>query len=131
MASLFTKIINREIPADIIYEDENYLAFLDIEPIQPGHVLVVPKKEIDYLFDMPEKDYLDYFKKVKEIAQIMKEKINCKRICVIVEGYAIPHVHIHLVPTNHPDDLKKEKIKFTPAEGENYFKKYLEKLKIN
>jgi len=131
MASLFTKIINREIPADIIYEDENYLAFLDIEPIQPGHVLVVPKKEIDYLFDMPEKDYLDYFKKVKEIAQIMKEKINCKRICIIVEGYSISHVHTHLVPTNHPDDLKKEKIKFTPAEGENYFKKYLEKLKIN
>ena len=131
MASLFTKIINREIPADIIYEDENYLAFLDIEPIQPGHVLVVPKKEIDYLFDMPEKDYLDYFKKVKEIAQIMKEKINCKRICVIVEGYSIEHVHIHLVPTNHPDDLKKKKINFTPRESENYFKEYLEKLKIN
>jgi len=133
MSSVFTKIINREIPANIIYEDENFISFLDIHPISLGHVLVIPKfknnSEIDYLFDMDDEEYNSLMLKSKMIAKKLKEKLNCKRLCVIVEGYAVAHVHVHLIPTNHEDDLKKENRNFAP--DKNYFKEYEEKLKMN
>ncbi len=106
--SIFTKIINKEIPAKIVWESETHLAFLDIKPIQDGHTLVIPKKEVDYIFDMDESDYVDLMLASKEVAKLLKSKLGCARVCVIVEGYAIPHTHVHLIPTNSEDDLKKE-----------------------
>ncbi len=106
--SLFTKIINREIEAKIVWESETHLAFLDIKPIQDGHTLVIPKKEGDYIFDMEENDYIDLMLASKEVAKLLKAKLDCARVCVIVEGYAVPHAHVHLIPTNSEDDLKKE-----------------------
>lgn len=108
MQSLFTKIVSREIPAYIIWEDNKHLAFLDINPIQKGHVLVIPKRQSDYVFDMSDTDYTELMLASKKVAQIIKDKIQCKRVCVMVEGYAIEHVHVHLIPTNTEDDLKKE-----------------------
>lgn len=106
--NIFGKIISREISAKIIWENETHLAFLDIQPIQDGHTLVIPKKCTDYIFDMNDEDYIDLMLASKEVAKLLKEKLSCKRVCVIVEGYAVPHTHVHLIPTNSDADLKKE-----------------------
>ena len=102
MASIFTKIINREIPADIFYEDEKYIAILDIAPIRDGHILVIPKKEVDYIFDLSDEEYLDLMICSKKIALILenklKEKLNILRIAIVTEGLQVPHVHVHLIP---------------------------------
>ena len=102
MASIFTKIINREIPGDIFYEDDKYVAILDINPIRDGHVLVIPKKEIDYIFDLDDQEYLELMSVSKKIARILedklKEKINVSRVAIVVEGLQVPHVHVHLIP---------------------------------
>ena len=120
MKELFNKIITREIPAHIIWEDDKHLAFLDIKPIQKGHALVIPKKQTDYLFAMSDADYIDLMLASKKVANFIKDKIDCKRVCVIVEGYAVPHTHIHLIPTNTEKDLKKEdRLRSVP---DNYFK---------
>ncbi len=108
MQDLFKKIVTREIPAHIIWENETHLAFLDIKPIQSGHTLVIPKKQVDYLFDMSNKEYIDLMLAVKDVAKILKDKTECSRVCIMVEGYAVPHVHVHLIPTNSDQDLKKE-----------------------
>lgn len=108
MASIFTKIINNEIPGHKIYEDEYVCAILDINPIQKGHVLVIPKQEVDQLFELDEKMFDHMMHRVRYLAQVIKAKLDCKRVCVFVEGYAVPHVHVHLVPTNHPDDFDKK-----------------------
>ena len=108
MQDLFLKIISREIPAHIIWESETHIAFLDIKPIKPGHTLVVPKKKKDYMFDMPDQDYIDLLVAAKEVAIILKEKLGCKRVAMAVEGFAIPHVHIHLVPVNFGNELNPE-----------------------
>ncbi len=108
MQNLFLKIISREIPAHIIWENETHLAFLDIKPIQKGHTLVIPKKQIDYIFDMSSKEYTELMLAAKEVAILLKNKFECARVCIMVEGYAIPHTHIHLIPTNSDQDLKKE-----------------------
>lgn len=105
---IFNKIISREIPAHIIWETDTHLAFLDINPIQPGHALVIPKKQEDYIFEIDDKDYTDLWLAAKEVAKLLKQKLNCTRVCVIVEGYAVPHTHIHLIPTNGDQDLKKD-----------------------
>lgn len=106
--NIFEKIISREIPAKIIWESETHLAFLDVKPIQDGHTLVIPKKCTDYIFDMNDKEYIDLMLASREVAKLLKEKLSCKRVCVIVEGYAVPHTHVHLIPTNSEEDLKKE-----------------------
>jgi histidine triad (HIT) family protein len=108
MQDIFNKIVTREIPAYIIWESETHLAFLDLKPIQPGHTLVIPKKQIDYIFDMSDAEYTNLWLAAKEVAKLLKSKLEVKRVCVIVEGYAVPHVHIHLIPTNSDQDLKKE-----------------------
>lgn len=105
---IFNKIISREIPAHIIWESDKPLAFLDINPIQPGHTLLVPKRGIDYVFDMNDQDYTDLWLAAKEVAKILKDKLKAKRIAVAVEGFAVPHAHIHLVPVNHGNELNPE-----------------------
>ncbi len=102
MSSIFTKIINREIEADIFYEDEKYIAFLDINPVRDGHLLVVPKKEIDYIFDLNDEEYLELMSISKKIGIMLenklKEKLNILRVAIVIEGLQVPHVHVHLIP---------------------------------
>jgi histidine triad (HIT) family protein len=110
MSTIFTKIINEEIPGYKIYEDEDVCAFLDINPMQKGHTLVVPKIEVDDLFELDEQDYVTLMTATRDIARMMKQKLNCQRVCVIVEGYEVPHAHIHLIPTNGPNDFDKKNV---------------------
>ena len=127
MQDIFLKIISREIPAHIIWESDTHVAFLDMCPIQEGHTLVMPKKQIDYIFDMESDDYINLMLAAKEVAKILKDKLKCKRVCVMVEGYAVPHAHIHLIPTNSENDLKKEdRLKEVTTD---YFEKVLKRLK--
>ncbi len=117
MSSIFTKIISGEIPGYKIYEDEYVCAILDINPIQKGHVLVIPKQEADQLFELDEVMFDKMMHRVRYMAQVMKGKLDCKRVCVFVEGYGVPHVHVHLVPTNKPEDFDKALVyKATEAE---------------
>ncbi len=102
---IFCKIVKGEIPAVKIWEDEKHLAFLDVNPVNPGHTLIIPKKHNDYLFDLNDEEYNKLMLDAKKIAQLLKEKINPERIGVIVEGFAVPHVHVHLVPINHGGEL--------------------------
>lgn len=117
MASIFSKIIKGEIPSYKVAEDEKHYAFLDINPVQPGHTLVVPKKEEDYIFEMSDKDYSDLHLFAKKVAKAMKKALPCSRISEAVVGLEVPHVHIHLVPINTEADLNfKEKKHLTPDE---------------
>ena len=100
MASIFTKIIHRELPAYIIDENERFIAFLDINPLRLGHTLVVPKIEVDYIFDLSEKDYSDLFSFANRIAKKIKQNVDCNRIGMSVVGLEVPHAHIHLIPIN-------------------------------
>lgn len=118
MASIFTKIINREIPAQIVAEDENYIAFLDIMPLVKGHVLVVPKQEISYIFDMEPELLTGLHLFSQKVAKAMDKKIKCTRIGVAVIGLEVPHVHIHLVPLRTVEDINftRPKLKLTSEE---------------
>jgi histidine triad (HIT) family protein len=118
MASIFTKIINREIPGHIIAEDENNIAFLDIMPLVKGHVLVVPKKEVDYIFDMASEDLTALHLFAQKVAKAMDRTIKCTRIGVAVIGLEVPHVHIHLVPLKTMDDINftRPKLKLSQEE---------------
>jgi histidine triad (HIT) family protein len=118
MASIFSKIINDEIPAYKILENENFLAFLDIFPLAKGHVLVIPKKEIDYLFDISSDDYGELWKFAQQVAKAMDKVIDCKRIGVAVIGLEVPHAHIHLVPLNNVSDINFERPKLSFSEEE-------------
>lgn len=118
MSSVFTKIINREIPANIIAEDDRYIAFLDINPLVNGHVLVVPKKEVDYIFDMADEELAGLHLFAKKVAGAMKQAIDCKRIGVAVIGLEVPHVHVHLVPLNNMQDINFTKPKLNPTQEE-------------
>lgn len=115
MVSIFSKIVSGEIPSFKVAEDENHLAFLDIFPLQYGHVLVIPKKETDYLFDLATDEYLELFRFAKKVAKAMDEVIVCERIGVAVIGLEVPHTHIHLVPLNNVEDINFErpKLKFS------------------
>jgi histidine triad (HIT) family protein len=96
--SIFTKIIKGEIPAEKVYEDGENIAFLTIQPIQPGHTLVVPKKQIDHLWDLPDEDYQSLMTATKKVASRLREILGKKRVGVKVEGFEINHAHIHLIP---------------------------------
>lgn len=102
MSSIFTKIINREIPSDIFYEDEKYIAILDINPVRDGHILVIPKKETGYIFDLGNEEYLELMTTAKKVAGLLTEKLkgklNFSKIAMLVEGLEVEHVHIHLIP---------------------------------
>ncbi len=115
MSSIFSKIVNGDIPAFKVAEDENHLAFLDIFPLAKGHVLVIPKKETDYIFDINSDDYLALWQFSQKVAKAMDKVIPCKRIGVAVIGLEVPHVHIHLVPINNVSDINFErpKLKFS------------------
>ncbi len=115
MASIFTKIIKREIPGHIIAEDEHYIAFLDINPLVLGHALVVPKQEIDYIYDLDDDTIAGIHVFAKKVAVAIKKAISCKRIGVAVIGLEVPHAHIHLVPMNRTDDLNFTRPKLTPS----------------
>ena len=111
--SLFSKIVNGDIPAYKVAEDESHLAFLDIYPLAYGHVLVIPKKQIDYIFDMDSDEYLALFRFTKKVAKAMDDVIFCERIGIAVIGLEVPHVHIHLVPLNNVSDINFEKDKLS------------------
>lgn len=118
MATIFTKIIRGEIPCYKIAEDENYFAFLDINPLAEGHTLVVPKKEIDYLFDLEDRDLAGMMVFAKKVAARIREAVPCQRIGVAVIGLDVPHAHIHLVPLREGGDLdfSRPKLKLSPEE---------------
>ncbi len=118
MASIFTKIIKGEFSSYKIAENENYYAFLDINPIVKGHTLVVPKKEVDYIFDLEDDIIAGMNVFAKKIAIAIKKVIDCKRVGVLVLGLEVPHAHIHLIPFNHETELniKNPKLKFSNEE---------------
>jgi len=118
MASIFTKIINGEIPSYKIAEDEKHYAFFDINPLAKGHTLVVPKKEVDYIFDLSDEEIADLNIFAKKVALAIEKNVECKRIGIAVIGLEVPHVHIHLVPINGVTDIdfSKEKLKLTDEE---------------
>ncbi len=116
MPTIFTKIVNGEIPSHKIAEDENCFAFLDINPLVDGHVLVIPKKEVDYLFDLDPDTYNQLWIFAKKIAAAIEKAVHCKRIGVAVIGLEVPHAHIHLVPLNNMNDINFSKPKLHPTQ---------------
>ena len=118
MASIFTKIINGEIPTYKIAENDKFLAFLDVFPLVHGHVLVVPKKETDYIFDIDDTDLAEMIIFAKKVAKAIKLAVPCKRIGVSVIGLEVPHAHIHLVPMNTADDVNFTRPKIKPTQEE-------------
>jgi len=127
MASIFTKIVEGEIPAYKVAEDENYLAFLDIFPLAKGHVLVIPKKEVDYLFDLDDELYAGLQLFAKRVAVALKKAIPCKKVGVAVLGLEVPHAHIHLVPMQNEKDINFSNPKLKLPEEE--FKAIVEKIR--
>ena len=105
MSSVFSQIINRKIPSNIVFENEDYIAFMDIMPIQKGHVLVVPKLEVDNIFDLPLDIYNGLFSFARQVSFAMQKVIDCKRIGISVIGFEVPHAHIHLIPINSINDM--------------------------
>ena len=115
MSSIFTRIINREIPGYIVAEDERYIAFLDINPLVLGHTLVVPKKEVDFIFDLDDDTLAGLNVFAKKVAHAIKKAVPCKRIGVAVIGLEVPHTHVHLVPMNTMGDLNFTRSKLSPS----------------
>jgi histidine triad (HIT) family protein len=103
--SIFTKIIKGEIPCHKVYEDDKTLAFLDIDPLLPGHVLVVPKNQIDHVDDLPDDDYVALFATVKKVAKRVKEVMQSERAVIVVMGYDVPHAHVHVLPCDKSRDF--------------------------
>lgn len=118
MASIFTKIINREIPGYIVAEDENNIGILDINPLVSGHTLVIPKNEVDYYYDLSEAEYESLNRFSKKLAIAIKSVIPCLRIGVAVVGLEVPHTHIHLIPLNSMGDINFNRPKLKLSEEE-------------
>ena len=118
MSSIFTKIINGEIPCYKIAEDENHIAFLDAMPLVKGHTLVVPKKEVDLIFDLESEEFKNLWGFAQKVAQKVGDAIPCIRVGIAVVGIEVPHAHIHLVPLDSMQDLNfgNERLKLTPEE---------------
>lgn len=127
MKSLFTKIIEGEIPSYKIDEDDKFFAFLDINPLTEGHVLIVPKQQTDYYFDLPDELLKEMTVYSKKIANAIRKSIRCKRVGIMIMGFDVPHAHLHLIPINVTKDMDitKPRLKLTPEE----FKKIAEKIK--
>lgn len=106
--SIFTKIINGEIPSHKIYEDERTYAFLDISPAQPGHTLVIPKAQVDHLDDLTDADYQAVMATAKRLMKHLKTSLGTARVCMKVEGFDVPHAHVHLIPCNNGEEFRHE-----------------------
>ncbi|MEN9296115.1 HIT family protein [Aquirufa novilacunae] len=115
MSTIFTKIVNKEIPCYLIKEDDRFLAFLDVMPLVEGHVLVIPKQEVDYIFDLEPELLGDLMKFAQTIAPAIKKAIPCKRVGVAVIGLEVPHAHVHLVPMNRMLDINFSQEKMKPS----------------
>lgn len=127
MASIFTKIVNGEIPCYKIAEDKDYFAFLDINPVQKGHVLVIPKQEVDYIFDLEPNTLGGLHMFAQRVAKAIKKAIPCKKVAVVVLGLEVPHAHIHLIPMNSESDVRfTNKMELTQDE----FKAIAEKISM-
>jgi histidine triad (HIT) family protein len=118
MASIFSRIVTGEFEAYKVAEDDKYLAILDINPLAPGHVLVIPKTEVDYLFDMDDDMYQGLWMFAKKVARSLKRAIPCKRIGVAVIGLEVPHAHVHLVPLQEVGDINFSRSKMNPSKEE-------------
>jgi histidine triad (HIT) family protein len=129
MGTIFSKIIKGEIPSYKIAESEDYFAFLDINPLKPGHTLVIPKKETDYIFDLEDVNLSGMILFSKKVALAIKTVVPCNRIAVVILGLEVPHAHIHLIPMDSMDDIdfKNKKLKLSPEE----FKDIAEKISSN
>jgi len=103
--NIFARIVRGEIPCHKVWEDERHLAFLDIRPVQPGHTLVIPKADGDYLFDLEPQRYVELMQAVRTVARLLKERTGCQRVVEVVLGYEVPHAHVHLIPTQSMADL--------------------------
>jgi histidine triad (HIT) family protein len=119
MASIFTRIINGEIPCYKVAEDDRFIAFLDVRPLKPGHTLVVPKQEVDYIFDLDEETLAGMMVFARKIALAMKEVIDCRRIGVAVLGLEVPHAHIHLIPLTRETDMLFTNPRISVTDEEN------------
>ena len=120
MASIFTKIVSGEIPSYKIAEDENFLAFLDVNHNTKGHTLCIPKQEINKIFDMEEELYMGLMAFSRKVAKALEKTIDCKRVGVAVIGLEVPHVHVHLIPLQDMDDMRfQRKVSLTQEEFEN------------
>ena len=124
---LFCKIIKGELSNYKIWENERFLAFLDINPVNPGHTILIPKKHVDYIFDLEGPLYLEMFKIVKQLSKALKKAIRSKKVGLVVEGFAVPHAHIHLVPINKGNELNSSRAKKGDSEE---LLKIQEKIKI-
>ncbi len=123
MSSIFSKIVNGEIPCYKIAEDDDYLAFLDVNPNAKGHTLCIPKVEIDKIFDLDEAHYLGLMQFSRKVALALEKTIPCNRVGISVIGLEVPHAHVHLIPINHMDDMRfLSKVKMTTAEFETLAK---------
>ena len=118
MSSIFTRIINREIPGHIVAEDDHHIAFLDINPLVLGHTLVVPKREEDYIFDLSDQELSGLTIFAKKVGRAIEAVIDCNRIGIAVVGLEVPHAHVHLVPLNQMDDINFSRPKLNPSQEE-------------
>ncbi len=118
MPSIFTRIVQGEIPAHKLAESDEYLAFLDINPLAEGHTLVIPKKETDYLFDLPDAELAGLMVFAKSVAKAIRATVKCARIGVSVIGLEVPHAHVHLIPIQEIDDMNFSKPKLSPSQEE-------------
>ena len=127
MPTIFSKIVSGEIPCHKVAEDPNYLAFLDVFPLTEGHVLVIPKRETDYLFNLDEDEYIGLMLFAKKVAAAIKKTIPCKKVGLAVIGLEVAHAHIHLVPINNVGDINFSKDKLKPSKEE--LERTLEKIR--
>lgn len=129
MSTIFTKIINGEVPAYKIAEDDRYLAFLDVNPNAKGHTLCIPKQEVNKIFDMDEEHYLGLMQFSRKVAIALEKTVPCKRVGVAVVGLEVPHVHVHLIPLNNMDEMRfTDKVKLSKEEFEGLAQAIKEKL---
>jgi len=118
MPSIFSRIVSGDIPSYKVAENDNFLAFLDVMPLVPGHVLVIPKKEVDYIFDLNAEEYQNLWLFAQQVAKGLKQAIPCKRVGIAVIGLEVPHAHIHLVPMNEVGDINFTRPKMSPTAEE-------------
>ena len=129
MATIFSRIVEGEIPSYKVAESEDFYAFLDINPLAKGHVLVIPKEEVDYIFDIEDELYNELFTFAKAVGKAIESVIPCKRMGIIVFGLDVPHAHIHLIPINKSSDMSFDSPKLSLNEEE--FERIAEKIQIN